>query len=373
MNSFYYFPGGVALGDAFINREAERRYLSNRIKASQHTVLIAPRRYGKTSLAMKVANEMHIPYCAMDLLTMYSEDRVRDHIVSKISRLVFQLLPRMTKAKETLLQIFKNMKPEVVLTAFGQKLSLTLSKDPLQDVTDVLLQLDETAKTFKKKAVVFIDEFQQLNQLKHSHAIEAAIRHAVERSQHIAYVFSGSNRHLLQHMFGDHSRPFYRLCQTLTLDRIHEETYVTHLQQLAHLKWHQHTFPALERILILTERHPFYTNALCQLLWQESIMPLSEKIDDIWHAYVITQKPTISHDIVTLSPNQRKVLIALAESPTQKIQSIEFTMPIKISTSSAEQALNVLIQKDLVYQREDGCYTLLDPVMKYYLNVISQE
>ena len=148
MNILKYFPEGVALGDAFINREKERSYLINRVKSSTHSVLIAPRRYGKTSLVMKVAKEMKAPYCSIDLLAAYSEEYVRDHIVNKVSQLVFALLPRMTKAKEKLIAIFKKMKPEISIGAFGQKLSLSLSDNPLQDITELLLKLDETAKIF---------------------------------------------------------------------------------------------------------------------------------------------------------------------------------------------------------------------------------
>src|SRR5579872_987989 len=107
MNRCNYFPEGIALGDAFINRENERKLLFNRIKSNKHSVLIAPRRYGKTSLVMKVATEMKIPYCSIDLLAAYNEEYVRDHIVNKVSQLVFELLPGISKAKESLINIFK--------------------------------------------------------------------------------------------------------------------------------------------------------------------------------------------------------------------------------------------------------------------------
>ena len=100
MNILKHFPEGVALGDAFLNREKERSYLINRVKSNKHSVLMAPRRYGKTSLVMKVAEEMKIPYCLIDLLAAYNEEYVRDHIVNHVSRLVFELLPSVAKAKE---------------------------------------------------------------------------------------------------------------------------------------------------------------------------------------------------------------------------------------------------------------------------------
>jgi len=369
-----YFPEGVALGDAFINREKERNQLINRIKSIKHTVLMAPRRYGKTSLVIKVANEMKLPYCLIDFLAAYNEEYVRDQILSKVSHLVFEVMPRLRKAKEKLMAIFKRMKPEITIGGFGQKLSLHLSDKPLSDISELLLKLDETAKYFKKRAVIFMDEFQQISQLKNYHAIEASIRHAVERSENISYVFSGSNRQLLKQMFGDKGRPLYRLCQIIDIERMEEKAYVDRLHHLSKLKWEKpladHT---MQRIFENTALHPFYMNVLCQLVWEEDSPPSIDRADTIWNSYVKAQKHIISHDITELSLNQRKILISLAKSPTREIQSTEFTAPLKISASSAQQAAEVLLYKDLIYTRDDGFYCILDPAMRHYLNIVLWE
>lgn len=373
-NPIKYFPEGVALGDAFINREHERKNLIARVKANQHTVLMAPRRYGKTSLVMKVAHEMKIPYCSIDLLAAYNEEYVRDQIVNKVSSLVFELLPRLNKAKEKLIAIFKRMKPEISIGAFGQRLSLSLSNSPLQDITELLLKLDETAKYFNKRAVIFMDEFQQISQLKNYHSIEASLRHAVERSTNITYVFSGSNRQLLKQMFGDQGRPLYRLCQTIIIERMTKETYINHLQHLAHTKWKKKLPTELiERIFELTERHPFYINVLCQMIWEKREIITCGELDTLWHNFIKTQKHIISHDIMELSSNQRKIISALARTPTKEIQATNFIAPLKLSTSSAQQSLEVLLRKDLVYRDEKRFFRVLDPAMKYYLDVILWE
>lgn len=374
MNPVRLFPEGVALGDAFINRIQERNALIKNIKSTKHTVLMAPRRYGKTSLVMQVADEMGLPSCTIDLLAAYSADFVRDQIVDRVGRLVIELLPSLAKGKEKLMQTFKRMKPEVTLTALGQKLLLQLSAEALTDVADVLLKLDEVAKHFRKKAVIFLDEFQQISQLQNHHAIEAAIRHAVERSENITYVFSGSNRRLLQHMFGDSSRPLYRLCHVMVIERMEKSVYIDHLQSLAKKKWKRKlSDDALERLFYHTELHPFYMNALCQLLWDQSELLSVDLIDATWHQYIKTQKRMIAHDIVSLSVNQKKILSALAKTPAKEVQSAQFISPLKISASSAQQAVAVLLEKDLLYINNENYHCLLDPAMKYYLNVILWE
>ena len=49
-----YFPQGIASDSSFYNRDQERSDLKNSIQMHEHVVLVAPRRYGKTSLVMQV-------------------------------------------------------------------------------------------------------------------------------------------------------------------------------------------------------------------------------------------------------------------------------------------------------------------------------
>lgn len=365
------FPEGVARGAAFVNREEERTHLKKRIEATQHTVLMAPRRYGKTSLVLKVADELKLPNRTIDFFAAYSEEYVRDQITDKVSKLVIELLPRLAKAKEKVFKIFKAMKPEISLGGFGQRLNLQLYNNPLQDITSLLLKLDEVAKTFDKKVVIFMDEFQQISELKNCHAIEASIRHAVERSSNVSYVFSGSNRHLLNQMFGDKGRPLYRLCKTVELGRINANKYEKHLKRLSAKKWSDNfSEDIIDTILQLTELHPFYINAFCQIVWEEKKQPTSvEKIEALWHSYIKSQRYNISLDVMKLSPNQRKILIALARKPEKEIQATEFTTKLKISASSSQQSISVLKKKDFIMSTEEG-FALVDPAVRYYLNYL---
>lgn len=51
------FPSRTASGKAFCNREKERDLLINNILHLRHTLIISPRRYGKTSLAFKTMSK----------------------------------------------------------------------------------------------------------------------------------------------------------------------------------------------------------------------------------------------------------------------------------------------------------------------------
>lgn len=361
------FPTGLALGETFINRTKERKYLSQRVSNTQHTVLMAPRRYGKTSLVVKVSEEMALPYRMVDLFPTASEEEVRNLIADKVGELIFELSNNVEKTKKIIFKVFKAMNPEVVLGALGLKLQITFTKNPADDITKLLLNLDEVASQVKEKAVLFIDEFQQISELKEFHKLEASIRHAVERSNNITYIFSGSNKHLLSKMFGDDSRPLYKLCHIMELDRITATHYDPYLKEKSQERWGEILSSEMrEKIYELTDCHPFYVNMLCQLLWEEEY-PSLDTIEDIWSGYINTQRHFIGPTISNLSMNQRKMLKALAASHKDEALSIAFLAPMKLSASSAQQALEYLQKKGIIQKELDGSYSVLDPAIKYYL------
>jgi uncharacterized protein len=68
MNKAKVFPSGVATGAAFCDREREREYLKACFSNNEHVVIVAPRRYGKTSLITQVIQESQIISVSIDLL-----------------------------------------------------------------------------------------------------------------------------------------------------------------------------------------------------------------------------------------------------------------------------------------------------------------
>lgn len=238
---------------------------------------------------------------------------------------------------------------------------------PNQSITTLLLKLDETAIHFKKKVILFIDEMQQVSFLKNAHSIEASIRHAVERSQNVTYCFSGSSRHLLKKMFGDKERPLYRLCHTLEISRMATTHYEVYLSQCAHSRWRKSLLSEVfSEIMTLTQQHPFYVNALCQCLWMENTLPSINSVQKTWEEYVKNNRRLIGDDIIELSLNQKKILVALAKNPAKELYSADFISQVKLTQSSIRKAVDVLMEKDLIHFTEER-YRVLDPAIAYYI------
>ena len=76
-----HFPQGIAMGDTFLGREKELRALNYNIQKGHHTLLIAPRRFGKTSLALNVLEKLKLPYFEMNLqsIALFSKEKYFDN------------------------------------------------------------------------------------------------------------------------------------------------------------------------------------------------------------------------------------------------------------------------------------------------------
>ncbi len=370
--SFNLFPLGIAEGDAFCNRTKERKELAGNINSVNHTVLSAPRRYGKSSLIKKVVTETKVPYAWIDFLTVSTKEDVQAQIAKLVAQSIYAMSPDVKKIRLQLSKLFKGLGSEINFGITVGKVASSISIHPDFEknlrIDETLMELDELASQLNKRVAFVFDEFQQISILKDNTVIEGMIRHAVERSKSITYIFSGSNRHLLQAMFGSSNRPLYKLCQTMSIQRISEEEYKKFLTVLAKKKWGELPSETFEEIMFCSDRHPFYINAICNKLWKDfKTTPTKNDVSDVWSWFTSSNKTNIISDIIDLSVNQKRIITCLAQAPTSEIRGHDFLMRTKLAPSSIVQSIESLESKDIVFHDTNGVYTLLDPAVRYYL------
>ncbi len=367
------FPIGLAAGEGFCNRVKERELLANNIKNTRHTVLISPRRYGKTSLVTEVIKSLDYPHCEMDFLLCGNPDAAQAIILEKVGQLLYKILPKTSQLKKHMLNIFGKFRPEISLTYHEVEMGVKLHKDKNQSsdattISDVLENLDKAAMLAKKRVVIFMDEFQQIGLLGDQHVIEAAIRHAAERSKWVSYVFSGSNRHLLFQMFSDKKRPFYRLCDNFVIKRISESEHILFIQKHAKSKWKKILDDDTMKIILrLSESHSYYINLICNYFWSNNIFPTADKVESIWKKYVQNQRAIFSSDIADLSNNQKTVLKYFATHLIDQPYSKEVWLNTQLTPASLKQAITKLISIDILFIDDNGYVRVLDPAMKTFI------
>lgn len=369
MRSRDYFPLGVAIGTAFCNRKHETNLLTENIKNGKHTLLIATRRYGKSSLALHALKLSKFPYIEIDFYMATNEKIIETYILNGVVDLIGKALGPVDKLLTSIKRSVKNLKPKINIGSSVFKLELTsgIESDPATNVKEGLLLLEKLLEEKEKHAVLLMDEFQNVGIIAQGKGIEGAIRHVAQKTKYLTLIFSGSNRKLLKTMFEDETRPLYKLCWKIGVKRITVEHYQGHLQKAAKAAWKKELDETvLNKIISLTERHPFYLNKLCDRLWTYCTdnPPLIKDVENAWLEILEEEKSDAIKEISMLSLGQKNVLQQIAKG-TPHLTSKQTMIELQMTSSSIMTALEGLEEKDVIEKEEDQ-YLIINPVVKFY-------
>lgn len=366
-----YFPLGIASGSSFCNRKQETDLLVENLKAGKHTLLMATRRYGKSSLALHAIKQSGIPCVEMDFYMARNEKIIESYILNGVIEAIGKSVGPVEKLIASIKKYVKKLKPKLDIGASAIKLELTTEPeiDSATNVKEGLLLLECLLEEKQKKIVLLMDEFQNVGVIAKGIGIEGAIRHVAQKTKYLTIIFSGSNRKLLGTMFEDDTRPLYKLCWKLTLGRIAEEDYVKHIQKAARAAWKKDLdIQIIQQIFLLSERHPYYLNKLCDKLWTyfDKKTPTMEDVNSIWKDILEEEKSDAVKEISLLSLGQKSVLFHIAKGHTTLLTSKDTIIELELSSSSILTALDALEEKDMIEKLESG-YRIINPVVRYYV------
>lgn len=365
-----YFPWGIAEGEAFLGRKAEIAHLRNNILKGYHTLLLSPRRYGKTSLAKYTINQLNLPWVDIDLFVAQNEFSVAHKIIKGVQKILGQIDPpeRWLKA---LVSYFKTANKTWTVGIKGIKLELTPEnhQDIPQNIIDALQALEFVLGKKKQKVIIFIDEFQEIAEVKNSKAIEGAIRNFAQQTKHVAFIFSGSCRSMLKQMFNNKQRPLYALCDMMNLNRLLPDDYRPYLNKIARLQWnHDLNQEAFNKIMELAECHPRYVYNLCMYLWEYcsilSSEPTASIVVDVWDKLVNDRLKDTRELLVSKSISQIKLLALIAQGYNKEITGQLIQSKLAMSGSAISQAIKILQHDDYVEIIDSGTFRVIDPLLK---------
>lgn len=148
-----YFPQGVAHGRSFLGREEEINAPQANILSNHHTLLLAPRRFGKTSLAIHALKTLKLPYAQLDLHLAVSAKSVEKKILQALTELLKECSPKNKQLLQLFQSFFKDNKKKWTL-GFKGLLGLEIQPDDSEDAPDNILtglKLIDHALVKKKK------------------------------------------------------------------------------------------------------------------------------------------------------------------------------------------------------------------------------
>lgn len=363
------FPSRIAKGGNFCNRVDEKKRIRNNINNIQHTLIVSPRRYGKTSLALQSIHEARVVHAYIQFFNAFRDEIVLKRFVDGLNQLLAEILPKSKKALLKFSELMSHATASFSVKGFSIELGIkTASKSPVDIIKGYLYDIEKVLKKKKEYAVIFLDEFQDIVESDSSDELQAMLRDFAQITDYVTFIISGSHHHMLSKMFEDSNKPFYKLLDRIDLHRISEKDYSLFIQKLAEDRWNS-KLPneVINEVLLLTECHAYYVNRLCSKLWELNQIPNIKDVHRIWKLLAEEEFSAIANNISSLTKNQRIVLQTVAKYDVLKEpNSISFLNEVRLSARSVLLALEALKKTDHIERIKEG-YRVIDPVIKHVL------
>ncbi|MBW2200547.1 MAG: hypothetical protein JRF71_06875 [Deltaproteobacteria bacterium] len=367
-NPFVY--GDTVSGEAFWDRENETKELLGDIRSRQHVILLSRRRFGKTSLVWKVLEEASKEGFIPVYVDLYPISTVADFIEA-YARAIAGALSKYEKAVKLMRGLFSRLYLSMGIDQVGNpQWNVGFDKNmEVESFDEVVSSLDSYLQKKKKYGVVVFDEFQQIVEID-GEKMERRMRSAIQTHRRITYFFVGSKRHLMNDLFTDPNRPFYRSGKTFPLGKIASHDLKETIKKRFHEAKVDIDRQALEKIAEVTEGHPYYAQYLCHILYNmiEKSRIMAEDVPQALDLLLRRESTAYMNTWDLLTQRQRQALIILSETaPDENPYRTEMLRRFNISQPAVViRALKSLINKNLI-DREDGRYEITDLFFKRWI------
>jgi hypothetical protein len=371
MNPFRY--GALALDEAFTNREDEIRELSRDILNGQDVVVLAPRRYGKTSLVWRVIQEVvkkRVLVAQVNLMTTPTKERLAEKLADTIHEEVASALFR---ARERL-RIFADLRIRPIVTIDPDTGTPSFSFDAghaPQDVDATLERLLELpgqlAVERRRKVALVFDEFQEVVDIDPD--LPKLMRSVFQEQPEVAHVYLGSKRHMMERIFNDENEPFWRSARQMELGVIDPPRFESYVTTSFERTGKRIGIDTVRAILVTTGGHPYATQELCYFVWEETRPRRAAGEAELEQALGDVLRAEHAHfELIwdQSSTAQRLVLQALAAQPGRPLSG-DYRRRHKLpGTSTVQRALQALTRAELV-SRTDREYRIAEPFLADWL------
>jgi uncharacterized protein len=371
LNPFRY--GALALDEAFTDREDELKELVADVRNGQDVVIFAPRRYGKSSLVWRVAQQL-VPRRALvaqvNLMTTPTKTRLAERLAHSIHEDVASPLVR---AKERL-RVFQGLRIRPTVTVDPDDGSLSFSFDASAATEDIdatlehLLRLpaELAAERGRRVALVF-DEFQEVTDI--DPGLPRLMRSVFEEQPEVAHVYLGSKRHMMRRLFSDENEPFWRSAKQIELGVIDPAKFAPFLDERMRLSGRTIAPDALDGLLAITGGHPYATQELAYFLWQETPRRRQATTERLATALAKVLRSEHAHFSLVwerAAGGQRQVLQALAREPGAPLSADYRRRHGLPAPSSVQKALATLEREELV-ARVGGQMRIVEPFLREWI------
>ncbi len=360
-----FFFGKLAQGEYFTDREKDTKRILSNFNNGINTILMSPRRWGKSSLVCKAGNlaeKNGIKVVYLDAFFMRNEF---DFYTALTQAVIKVSSSKIEEWIELVKQFFKQIVPKIVLGADPtSNFSITFDWEEAEKHIDEILDLpNKIAQAKQIKIIICIDEFQNIAFFQNSLAFQKQLRSIWQKHQFVSYCLYGSKFHMMQELFERQSMPFYRFGDLIHLEKISEEDWRIFIN-----KQFQNTGKSIdnihiENIIRTVECHSYYVQQLSHLIWEMTGTSVTSEIFTISLDDMLNQNSILyQRDTEDLSSTQLNFLKAVASGETKNLNSSNILKKYHLGTSAnVTKIKKQLINKEIIDIRNKEV-SFIDPM-----------
>jgi uncharacterized protein len=351
MQSPFLF-GKTVSADGFTNRIKDMQRLKDNFTNQVNTIIISPRRWGKSSLVKKVAasvNGRQTKTVMIDMMGIRNEEGFYKAFAAAT------LKGTSNKVEEwidTCKQFLKNVTPKISVGSDPlHELDISFEWKVLEKNYQEILNLPEKIAGAKSiKIIVCLDEFQNLASFDDPELFQKRLRSEWQHHTRVCYCLYGSRQHMMTELFTKQSKPFYKFGEIRFLPKIERAEWIKFIQQQFNVTKKKISEQLADEIAATVKDHSYYVQQLSHLVWIKTEKTVTQNIVQDALDDLLSQNALLyTRDTENLTTPQFNFLKALADGVTKNFSSKEIIHRYELGTSANVLKIKkALVQKELI-------------------------
>lgn len=363
--------GKIVSGHDFTDREKETAWLTEQWNAKNNSMLISPRRWGKSSLVQRAALKMKRQnpdtiFCFIDLYNVRTEAEFYEMFTRELLKAVSGNWEEIVRNTKT---FFKHLIPRL---SFSPDASSEISigfdwKELKKNPSEVLNLPESLAKAKKKQIIICLDEFQNISFFDEPLPLQKKLRAHWQKHSHVSYCLYGSKRHLLMDFFTRPSMPFYKFGEILFLEKIPGAYWVPYITKRFDASGKSITEKQAAYIAGLMDNHPYFVQQLAQAVWLRTSEKCSDSLIEATLEELLDQYTILyQKEVDQLTNPQLNFLKAICDNVVQ-FSAAETIHEYKLGTSANIARIKTALENKELIDIAGKEIKLNDPLFECWL------
>lgn len=365
------FVFGTYVGtENFIGREKEITRLEANFTHGVNTILMSPRRWGKTSLVKRVAENVTSDNIRVVYIDIFSCRDEYDFYNKFAVSLLKQTSGKFEEWKHTVTDFITRLTPKISY-AFTpmDEVAVSLGITPKTHQPEEILELPQIiAEKIGKHIVVCIDEFQQVGEFSDSLTVQKRMRSVWQYQKNVSYCLFGSKRHMMENLFLKSSYPFYKFGDIIPIPMIPTETWMPYIQRGFATEGKSISEEYVAKLCKRVRNHSSYVQQYAWLTLVNTTNNVTDDILDISYQDLIDENSSLfTEQTSSLTTYQINLLRAILNGNHSELGTSAIREEYNLgSYSNISRVTKALTEKELIHKELQGLF-ITDPVLESWL------